>query len=684
MTPTTLLQLLPGPFNFLHREPAELRALVPDLEQSLPQPRPVFLAEEGATPVRGFPVLLSDGLAELRQALERYLVAEEAAQVAIFQRRPSDRLAVESARERYRALLARAVENVTLSSYGRNFPAVFWLSHSLDTARVLKESPRRALRLDLEVGRRHGDAVKYRVLERFLDFVTAQTYDLVSRLADDTEEIEEELFPRLLTRMRDNVLILTEDHISRDLAELSSYFAGYLHIDGRDLRRRLGELGTWNAELLRADHDLRNAVRHLLRPEPEALGASEPDPAEQAHELLNRPGYVRYLSTRRDYPADRLFDQRLVQVWESLLLKLKEFELLHALRRYLLPVALEDGRMVCRSPGAGRALPVASGTVFSTATRPLDFMAPWVVDPLVHRFGLIYDLTDFSDIVNVVRRSGTELQDDAFRKMFTFQRRLNRLAAGHRLTLEKYLGDGAFYSSRRCAGVVVTAVQIQRSYREALTDGFPFDRGLRIALNYGQYRLIPIGSGIPEGPDRYEFFGHGLVELSRLITGKATREIEDIKTMLIARGYPEQTVYRFFSPLLKSPERPGGEAAGAAGTFYAYINQHGNLVNEGMVATEAFIAQLDRELGDEAQVHRVRRDGRIYVVTAAEVGSERVHVGLRRLGNAHLKGLGDVPVLEVVDAGAWGIANLGPATSGSLLAALDRNLADSYSAAGRS
>jgi hypothetical protein len=668
MTPEDLLQLLPGPFNFLRRDPAEVRALMPDAATALPRPNLVYLDDEGATPVRGFPVLISPGAEKLQGALERYLLAEEEAQVAILRRRPSDRKALTTAREGYRGLLVRAVVNATLSSYGRSFPGVFWLQHSLDAARVLKDTPRRVLRADLEIGRDHGSGIKYRVLERYLGLALTECYEVASRLAVDTEEVEEALFPRLLGRLRDNVLLFTEDHIGADLAELGAYFQGYLHIDGRDLRQRLDELAAWSDQLLASEPEVRAAVRHLLRPERLTPTSGEPDPAERGRELLVRPGWLRYLASRADYPADRLPGPGLVEVWESLLLKLKEFELVHGLRACLLPVRREGEALVCRPAGVGQKSPARAGATLSAATRPFDFAAPWVVDPLVHRFGLIYDLTDFSDIVNILRRSGSEIQDDAFRRMFTFQRRINRLATAHRVHLEKYLGDGAFYSSRNCAAILFAAMQVQRAYRQALEDGFPFDRGLRIALNYGQYRLIPMGTGGPEGPERYEFFGHGLVELSRLITGKATREIEEIKTMLVAQGYPEATVYRFFSPMLqRNPEQEGDNGAGG---FYAFINRNGNLVNEGIVATEAFVRQLDRELGPVALGRAFRRDRR-YVVIALEREGGRVEVALRKLGLAHLKGLGEVPVFEVVDGDLFEAAARAPLGDGALLQAVE-------------
>ena len=328
--------------------------------------------------------------------------------MAVLRRRPSDRQLLSQSWERYRRLLVAAVENVTLSSYGRNFPAVFWLYHSLDVARQLKETPRRVLRLDLEIGRRHGDTIRYRVLERFLDRVFSDAYDVVTRLAEDTEEMEEALFPRLLTRLKDNVLLLTEDHISHDLAELTGYFHGYLGIDARELRQRLAAVDAWHRERLDADSDLRAAVDHLVP----ADGPSEPS-WDTPRRLLVRRGYVRYLALRQDYRAAQrsrgLFDAQQVEVWEGLLEKLKEFELVHALRRMIVPAKLEardGGEPVLVHRGQAARLLGRRELVLSQATRPMDFLAPWVVDPQVSRFGLIYDITDFSEIVTLLAAPG--------------------------------------------------------------------------------------------------------------------------------------------------------------------------------------------------------------------------------------------------------------------------------------
>lgn len=652
MHPSSLLPILRGPLHFLRLDPEEVRRLVPDLERTIPIPQRIFLDNEAATPLRGFPVLETAGLERLRQALHGYLQAEEEVQIGLQTRQPHDRKAWTSAWERYRQILAPAVENATLSSYGRQYPAIFWLHHSLDVARFLKDTPKRVLRRDLQLGREHGDSIKYRTFERYLDRVLNTTYDLVTGLAVDTEEAEEELFPRLLTRMRDNVLLFTEDHISPNLAELGSYFAGHLRIDGRDFRRRLEALEDWHQEQLAGDRDLAEIAQRLL-------GV---DPAANPRELLKRRGWIPYLATRRSYDRRWLLDPEQIRIWESLLVKLKEFELFHSLRRNLVAVEREGERLICRRGEARRSV------VLSTATRPMDFLAPWVVDPLVDRFGLIYDITDFSEIISVLRRSGSESQDLSFRKMFSFQRRINQLAVAHRLHLEKYLGDGAFFSSRRARAMLAAAVQIQRFYRQELEQGFPFDRGLRIAVNYGQYRIIPIGRGGSDEAGRYEFFGHSVVELSRLTTGKASREIDEIKTMLVSLGYPEATVHRFFSPMMHTGVDTRDQQQEGR-RFRAYINRNGSLFNEGIVATEAFISRLTQESPWKG-LHLGRYGDVAFVIAPLDDEIEGLSVGLRKLGMATLKGLEQVPVYEVADAND--LERGGKLDSRGLLSALDQ------------
>ena len=88
-----------------------------------------------------------------------------------------------------------------------------------------------------------------------------------------------------------------------------------------------------------------------------------------------------------------------------------------------------------------------------------------------------------------------------------------------------------------------------------------------------------------------------------------------------------------------------------ARTFYAYINRNGTLHNNGMVATGPFIAQLDRSRR-HPPVPRPRGGPRLRRHAVLEDGGERLPVGFRKLGMAHLKGLEQLSVYEIVDAAA--------------------------------
>ena len=637
-----IAQLLAGPFNFLGRGPEELRRVLPDADRILPVPLRIYLEDEHATPLLGFPILSSVALGALERAFESYLAQEEEVEFATIQRTSFDSSAFGGAWERYRILLTRATENVITASYGRSFPAVFWLHHSGVIARGFKETTRRTLRRDLAWARQHGDEFRYRVYHKVLDRLSNLVYDQVTRLSNDTEELEQQLFPNLLTRMKDNVLIFTEDHVSPNLAELGSYFSGCLRLDGREFRTRLMRVTEWYSELLRSDHELAQVARLL---------GSEASEDPRLH--LNRTGYLTFLSGRPTYDADRLLPPSWTQIWESLLVKLKEFELFHALRKSVVLVDRDDDHLLGRERYSARVGGAGTPLQISASTRPLDFMAPWVVDPLVARFGLIYDISDFTETVSLLRRSGALEQDRSFRMMFRFQRRVNRLASQNRAKLEKYLGDGAFFSSREAHHLLILAIQIQRAYREALAKGFPFCTGLRIALNHGQYRLLPIQiGGRDEGGDRYEFFGHGVVELSRLTTGKASREIDEIRNLLITQGYPEATVNRFFAPLLRRNVDVINKSEEARG-FYAYINPNGSMVNEGIVATLDFVSRFEQEAA-HSRIFRLLDAERTYVAIKIDAAGGSLLIGIRKLGVAHLKGLDRLPIYEVVDATLWG------------------------------
>jgi hypothetical protein len=578
----------------------------------------------------------------LCEALRLYIESEERAQIATLTGNTAfDLRAHQNAWKTYRALLEAVSENLFSSNYGRSFPQIFWLDHSRDLVGVLRGTPNRIRRLDLEIGKRRGEQLRYTVLFKYLQRVITLCYDIAARIARDTGQTEEELFPPILTLMQDNVLILTEDHIGRDLEELVGYFRGYLKIDGRSLLYRLALLRSWHQEKL-ADDPLLHQMAQVFRASPTASSADA---------LLHRPGYVDILAAHPQYDSARLFTPPEVRLWSALVEKLKEFELLSSTRRLIIDVTASERGFVCRAQAAKRlGLPAQEAELFRE-TRPLDFYAPWIIDPEVSRVGLIYDITEFSAIVSIVRLADRASQNDSYRQIFSFQHRINQIARTLRLRIEKYLGDGAFYSGRNPLRMIIAAMRMQRAYQQAVAAGFPFDRGMRLALNFGTYRLLPLGGRSSPDDERYEVYGHGLVELSRLVSGKKGLDFEEIKSVLIARGYGEAQVGDFFAPVTKNA--PGIRPEREKGAFFAELSRDGALVNEGMVATERFLEELQRSrhLGP---LFRAQQGDHIYVVIAQPAGlGQRELIGVRRLGLARLKGLDKLAVYEVVDAAGW-------------------------------
>jgi hypothetical protein len=283
--------------------------------------------------------------------------------------------------------------------------------------------------------------------------------------------------------------------------------------------------------------------------------------------------------------------------------------------------------------------------VYSRAIRPMNFGRRGVVEPTVYRYGLVYDITSFTETLGEIARGGKDEEQHSYRQMLDFQRELADITKRHGLQFEKFLGDGAFYTSRRATRSLQAAIEIQRFYATARLNGFAFNKGMRIALNYGYYRLLPMQVSA-DGTQIMEFYGPGIVELSRLTTGKATKELEDIQHLLLAHGYDQNDVYRFFAPLSKSVDH--AFIAQQQREFYAFVNENGHLINEGIVVSIPFLKQLSTELIEDSQkMYRLRAPWHVYLgfPAAAPHGG---YIGMRLLGSVSLKGIGQQDIAEVV------------------------------------
>lgn len=587
----------------------------------LPRPYKIFFADELQAPILGFPVCESPALRDLETKLDRWIGEEIAWSI----NRSYSREKVQQAFSAYVTHTVKLAENALMSNLLADYHAIFWLIHSVHLSKQFSMLPRRVSSVDTNTGRQQGDAIKYRVFLKW----SAELKEQITRMAARVGTIldgEEERGLQFFRLLQENLLILTEEFISPDLRELKSFVSGYLHLDFQTFRDIFQRLQTISTDLLRKDSTFRAAVAAFRESAAQGITLSSLLDQRFQEFLFNHPAIE--TSFNRDEREQLMSVSR----------RLCEFTVLHQLRRGI--------NWMNVMPNGDVAPADRRGAFYSRSTRPIDFGKPGVVDPMVYRFGLMYDITAFSETLGSVARAGRKGEIGAYRQMLLFQRKLEGIAERHRLQFEKFLGDGAFYTTRRALGLINAAMEIQRFYAEMRVRGFAFNKGMRIALNYGYYRLLPMKIK-PDSTERtMEFYGPGVVELSRLTTGKASKEIEEIQTFLVGHGYDPSQVRQFFAPLAQGVDVV--DHVMHEREFYAYLNANSHLINEGIVASRPLLEELSNELAQESrQIYRVRCRWGSYV--GYDPGIEGVdYVGLRLLGTVSLKGMEQQEVGEVV------------------------------------
>jgi len=602
------------------------RNLFPELAACLPAPYPIFGADEERIITYGYPILISEGIWRLRRELDRLVELETAHRLS----EPSDsadKEPVAAQRDRYVRAATTSYENVVRTDYGRGLNEVFLLFLSGDAARSLGQVAKQVRLARPDVGREITEEVRQfiaGVVGELIQRAAVRAAERLRQLAEGPASLK--LSP-VLTAVCQDHLLLTESRAPAELDRLSGYLQYRLRQDPQaviavcenalhrlhDLIRRHPEIGslltTSGAGKLRVDQ-----LKTIL--DPALLNALEAARMTDAVELSAKN--VRFL--------------------RELGLRLKAFELLATLRRRIHPMERRGSQLVLSG--------ASSATAIAPSTRPFDFASPGVVESLVRRCGFVYDLTNFTAVLEAVRKEGRAAEEKALQFMYVFQNRLEEIRRRRVLNFEKFLGDGALYSSRRAIRVLGAACETQLLYHHLRQSGFPFDQGIRMALNFGTYRLLPMfhRSG---GPQRFEFFGHGIVELARLTTGKSTREVDEIAEFLIHAGYDSQKVDSFLAPLVEARR---GHATAATRPYTATIDGRGELVNEGIVLTASFLAELERDI-EGTPIGVLPFDGVEWLVFALEPQNpDTMYVGLRLLGVARLKGLAPQ---ELIEATVW-------------------------------
>jgi len=610
-----LVQYLQRSDLFPLRTPIDVERLLADaLPQTgaLPVPAKIYLLDELDLHGYGFPVTRSAALDDASKALGRWLREE----IAVRTTSDGSWTMADEALSSYIENVVKLARNALHSSILADYHSVFWLVHSQEVARQFTKFPRQAL--GGTVDRQQADELKYLVFARWTQAVR-EAIPLI--LGHTPAAGGDERAARFLGFLLDNTLLTSEDFVSPDLGELRTYFAGYLRKDFAQCRKWIDDLRTAATALMQSDRLFRRAITQL--------GYAD-----------TQPGIVTILDRRvQDLIADHpSYDGSAADpaTFEPLAKRLIELFVVQSLRRGITWMkTTADGDNV--SDGA------LETTTYSRAIRPMNFGRRGIVEPIVYRYGLVYDITSFTQTLGEIARGGKDEEQSSYRQMLEFQRDLAEITRRHGLQFEKFLGDGAFYTSRRATRTIQAAIDVQSFYTQTKKKGFAFNKGMRVAVNYGYYRLLPMQVST-DGTEIMEFYGPGIVELSRLTSGKATKEIEEIQHLLLSHGYDQLEVYKFFAPLSRSSAE-GDSLQGRE--YYAYIDENGHLVNEGIVISIPFIRQLSAEIEEEQQkIYRLRSTWGNYIGFPAS--DTDGYVAIRLLGAVSLKGIGSMDVAEVV------------------------------------
>ena len=596
-----------------------------DAAHLLPQPYWLFADDEQTRLVLGFPHKVSAAWESFCRDLGKLIEAEAAYRCGLALGESADKTGLVEQRAAFAQRLAELVENAVLHDHDRRFAELFWLSLSREISERVGAALRAVFARAARLPARVLDEIRYTVVQRIADVANRAEAEAFNRLRK-WGAIEASATGTPLARcLRNDLLPLAEQHLGRELRELSSYLQGQARIDPVRFHKLLAA-NTAQLERLRQRDPSFDRTLALLSAAIAAL------PADRL--LFSRP--VLDLVEIWSHPDTPRLSSDLLRLLRDLGDLLRRFEVIDALRSRIFPIGLRGSRPVTRVRGQFVRL--------SAFTRPIDFSMPGVVDSSVRRYGLLYDLVEFSQILEEVRRRGRAAEENSMRFMVRFQSAVEEIRERHRLRFEKFLGDGAFYSARSARAVLLAATELRVLYERLRRQGFPFDRGLRLAVNVGAYHLLHMRGATGDGP-HFEFFGHGMVELARLTTGKTTQEVEDIADFLISSGYPVQRVLEFLEPVRQSPRYPENVRERP---YAAFLIENHELVNRGGVATEAFLRDLEAEwaglpLG-EAEAYGIR-----WLVLPCDVARlDGPWVGLRALGTARLKGLEPTPLAELV------------------------------------
>lgn len=595
------------------------------LAERLPHPYWLYAEDEARPVALGFPLKISREWESFSRQLWRLVSSEAAYRLALLRAEPFDKVALVEQRRAVAEIFSHALENALTHDHGQRLPELLWLVASRDTALAISQVMRDTAPRVPPDCQADTEVIRLTIAERLSEIFRRAEVDAAGRLEHPDLRPTPAEVPSVASVLRRDLLPWAFDELGDSLLELAPYVERSLRLSRVQFTRLITEVAPRVEKLLAKDSNFRLA-----------LSLHENDlPSLSGKRLILLPVVLSLLPHWHHAEVPVLIAQEL-DILSRLSQILTRFEVVATLRRAIFPVTVQDRQIITRLNSQFVQL--------SSGTRPLDFTQPGVTESAVLRYGLLYDLADFTQQLEELRRRGRQWEQQGLLLMARFLQQVEEIRARHRLKFEKFLGDGAFYSARSARPVLLAAAELRILYERLRRQGFPFDRGLRLAANVGSYHLIPMAAGKGARP-HFEFFGHALVELVRLTTGKTTKEVDDITDFLIAAGYDINRVLEFLEPVRHESRVP--EHARER-PYAAYLAENGELTNLGGVVTEAFLHDLEPELGETPQ-RRAEAYGLQWLLLPFDPARpEKPWIGLRLLGSARLKGIDPGPLAELV------------------------------------
>lgn len=356
------------------------RELFGEAAAAVPNPYWLYSEVEAAPILLGFPLRVSTTWEAFGRELTRLLEAEASYRRGLALHDEVSKAPLVEYRRLLVGRIAEVLDNTYLHDYGQRLPEIFLLILTREISERLRSAVRNLATNTPELPPRAVDEIRYAIAQRLADVTLRARTHALDRLRH-TEALQPSAASRAFADLlRDDLLPFAEIRFGAELRELGSFLQGHLHLDAS----RFHTLFRTTTEQIQ---ELRSQDPNFDR----VLGSMDPEaPGLPAERLLFSRAMLELLEIW-PHPKTPSLSADLRRLLTDLARRCKRFEVISTLRDRILPVSERGFRTVAQVQGQVVQL--------SSSTRPFDFTAPGVLPSVVRRYGLLYDLVEFTQII---------------------------------------------------------------------------------------------------------------------------------------------------------------------------------------------------------------------------------------------------------------------------------------------